>query len=165
MGQLPYGVLPAGQACATARTPTAPAHVADQAGGRWPGWRLHARQRACAARHERAVAPARGGRRRARCGGDAPLGVDRTRSRDEEPGSPVGPSPDDPDDDANGDGAIHGTGTATFRGVLDSCPRAAHLQRAALAAPLADVQLPPTAATPDAVTQRPRWRVDRDRAR
>src|SRR3954454_20525341 len=80
MGQLPHGVLPAGPARAAARTPAAPAPVADHAGGGRPRGCLHARQRPRAARDERAVAPATGRRRRPGGGPDASVGVNGSRA-------------------------------------------------------------------------------------
>src|SRR3954463_13680127 len=161
MGQLPHGVLPAGPACAAARTPAAPAPVADRAGSGRTRRRLHAPPRPRAARDDRAVAPATGRRRRPCHRADASLGVDGT------PASVGGPrgtfrAAREPDADAVDvlatSSAGHHQNCATNRCTDD-------VERAAVAASVAVTQFAPTAAAPDLVPTSGQWRVVRDRRR
>src|SRR4051812_22739382 len=161
MGQLPHGVLPAGPACATARTPTAPAPIADDARGGRPRRRLHARQRPRAARDECAVAPAAGRRCRTGSGANAAYGVDGTRAF---AGGPRGTFSTAREPDVGTVDVIATTSGCEDRDSDTERP-AADLERAAVAAPIAVAQLAPAAAAPDLVATSRQWRVARDRTR
>src|SRR4051794_30451105 len=161
MGQLPHGVLPAGPACATARTPAAPAPVADHARGGRARRRLHTRQRPGAARDERAVAPPTGRRRRPGFGAYAAHGVDVAHAS---AGGPRGTFRTAREPDTGAVDVIAATpGCEDHDPDTDRCTDDA--ERAAVAAPIAVAQLSTTAAAPDLVPTSRQWRVVRDRSR
>src|SRR3954469_13770404 len=148
MGQLPHGVLPAGPACSTARTPAAPAPVADHAGGGRPRRRLHARQRPGAARDERAVSPAPGRRRRPGRGANAPHGVEGAHAS---AGGPRGTFRTARESDAGTVDLIAASPGCEDHGS-ETARRTDDVERAAVAASIAAAQRAPPAATPDLVS-------------